>query len=604
MSVLIESAIRAVLLALAAVAVLRMARVTTAAARHAVWTFVLAGMVVLPGWTMWGPKAAIPISAPRQVRAALPAMPAPVTWMTDATAAAPAIPQQVRTAQTEIDPSTPGPEARTIPWQTIALAVYAVGLFALLGRLIAGTLRAQRLIRQAVRRAGFLTSSACSAPVTVGWIRSVVILPEAWDSWPGAQLEAVMLHEQEHARRRDPLIQWIALANRAVFWFHPLAWWLERRLAELAEDACDAAVLSKGHQPTDYCEYLLSMARAVTGARARVNVVGAAMPGAFLSQRIGRILGAGPESRFSAWRLALTLSACAVLSAVVIAGTPAPAGPIRAGQDRIPVAQGQRLPDYWFEDDEWHLEVAPLMSAADVATYRGLTTVSGRDAFVTEFWVRHDPTPGTTANEFRREFERRIRYAKEHYADSNSAATFGYQTDRGRSYVVFGHPDATRLSGTRGTEPNGRSSSFEEWDYQSLDGLGPNVSIRFDLSSEIGCTYRGGKYRIVSPPPVARSEGATSGGSAARPFAQMYPGHFVYLSFPIDERAVAMRWGMRVGRNGQLILHEETGPLDYVQGEIGSVSDVPGPPQQAKTILAPRRATWCAAVRARRNCLH
>jgi hypothetical protein len=65
----------------------------------------------------------------------------------------------------------------------------------------------------------------------------------------------------------------------------------------------------------------------------------------------------------------------------------------------------------------------------------------------------------------------------------------------------------------------------------------------------------------------------------------MYPGHFVYLSFPIDERAVAMRWGMRVGRNGQLILHEETGPLDYVQGEIGSVSDVPGPPQQAKTIL-------------------
>jgi hypothetical protein len=42
---------------------------------------------------------------------------------------------------------------------------------------------------------------------------------------------------------------------------------------------------------------------------------------------------------------------------------------------------------------------------------------------------------------------------------------------------------------------------------------------------------------------------------------------------------------MRVGRNGQLILHEETGPLDYVQGEIGSVSDSPSPQQPVKTIL-------------------
>ena len=303
---------------------------TTAAARHAVWTVVLAGMVVLPGWTIWGPKAAIPVSAPRQVRAALPAMPAPVTWMTHTTAAAPAIPQQFPTVRTAFASSTTGPEARSIPWQTIALAIYAVGVFALLGRLIAGTLRAQRLIRQAVRRAGFLTSSACSAPVTVGWIRPVVILPEAWESWSGAQLEAVMLHEQEHARRRDPLIQWIALANRAVFWFHPLAWWLERHLAELAEDACDTAVLSKGHQPTEYCEYLLSMARAVT-ARARGSTWSAPRCLArFLSQRIRRILGSGPESRLSASRLALTLAACAAASVALIAGTLAPDGPSRS----------------------------------------------------------------------------------------------------------------------------------------------------------------------------------------------------------------------------------------------------------------------------------
>ena len=133
------------------------------------------------------------------------------------------------------------------------------------------------------------------------------MLPDDWNQWSPAQLDAVLLHEREHARRRDPLIQWFALLNRAVFWFHPLAWWLERRLAALAEDACDAAVLARGHQPAAYCEYLLSLAQRVTGAGARVEIVGAAMPGAFLPQRIRRILKAGPESQITRRRLAWAL---------------------------------------------------------------------------------------------------------------------------------------------------------------------------------------------------------------------------------------------------------------------------------------------------------
>ena len=67
-------------------------------------------------------------------------------------------------------------------------------------------------------------------------------------------------------RRRDPLIQSVALLNRAVFWFHPLAWWLERELSGLAEDACDGAVLSRGHEPREYAECLLALARSVMNA--------------------------------------------------------------------------------------------------------------------------------------------------------------------------------------------------------------------------------------------------------------------------------------------------------------------------------------------------
>jgi beta-lactamase regulating signal transducer with metallopeptidase domain len=88
-----------------------------------------------------------------------------------------------------------------------------------------------------------------------------VVLPENWSQWPAAQLDAVLAHEHEHARRRDPLFQWLALLNRAVFWFHPLAWWLERRIAALAEEACDAVVLARGHDPRDYSEYLIDITR-------------------------------------------------------------------------------------------------------------------------------------------------------------------------------------------------------------------------------------------------------------------------------------------------------------------------------------------------------
>src|ERR1035438_2930316 len=126
----------------------------------------------------------------------------------------------------------------------VLAGVYLLGAFALLSRLAIGTIRANGL-----------TSASCATPVTVGLLRPRIILPERWNEWPRAQLDAVLIHERAHARRRDPLALWLALLNRAVFWFHPLAWWLKLRLTALAEEACDAAVIESGHDPRDYSEY-------------------------------------------------------------------------------------------------------------------------------------------------------------------------------------------------------------------------------------------------------------------------------------------------------------------------------------------------------------
>jgi hypothetical protein len=96
---------------------------------------------------------------------------------------------------------------------------------------------------------------------------------------------------------------------------------LERNLSALAEEACDNAVLARGHNPRDYAEYLLDIARSVARSGARLHVTGMAMPGSFLQQRIRRILEGGQAPRISRTRMACVAVACAVTCAVFAAGT-------------------------------------------------------------------------------------------------------------------------------------------------------------------------------------------------------------------------------------------------------------------------------------------
>src|SRR4029077_20693419 len=104
---------------------------------------------------------------------------------------------------------------------------------------------------------------------------------------------------RDNAQRRDPLFRWLAALNRCIFWFHPLAWWLERKLAMLAEEACDAAAVASGHDPRDYSGYLLNQARAIHQAGTRVAMQGAAMGYGSLEKRIRLLLEARPIPELS-----------------------------------------------------------------------------------------------------------------------------------------------------------------------------------------------------------------------------------------------------------------------------------------------------------------
>jgi len=99
-------------------------------------------------------------------------------------------------------------------------------------------------------------------PGIVGWWRPVLLLPEGIvDRLSPAELEALIAHELCHVRRRDNLFAAIHMLVEALFWFHPLVWWIGARMVEERERACDEHVLNLGNQPRVYAEAIVSVCR-------------------------------------------------------------------------------------------------------------------------------------------------------------------------------------------------------------------------------------------------------------------------------------------------------------------------------------------------------
>lgn len=96
-------------------------------------------------------------------------------------------------------------------------------------------------------------------PALVGAWRTRIVLPADFEHRYDATERALILaHEMMHARRRDGWWCLLAQAAAAVFWFHPLAWWLLSALRHDQELACDAAVLREhGAQRRSYANAML-----------------------------------------------------------------------------------------------------------------------------------------------------------------------------------------------------------------------------------------------------------------------------------------------------------------------------------------------------------
>ena len=84
-------------------------------------------------------------------------------------------------------------------------------------------------------------SDAPLEPGIFGFFRPILVFgPRAIENrLDQQQLVTILAHEVTHVRRRDNLTAGVHMMMQALFWFHPLVWWIGARLVDERERACD-----------------------------------------------------------------------------------------------------------------------------------------------------------------------------------------------------------------------------------------------------------------------------------------------------------------------------------------------------------------------------
>jgi bla regulator protein blaR1 len=165
----------------------------------------------------------------------------------------------------------------------------------------------------------FLASDTSLEPGVFGIARPVLLWPRSIaQRLTGAHVEMILAHELSHVRRRDNLAAAIHMFVEALFWFHPLVWWIGARMVEERERACDEDVLRSVGDPQSYAEsvlkvcefYLESPLTCVSG-----------VTGSNLKKRMERIMSNRVGETLNGWRkLFLAAAAVAALAVPIVVG--------------------------------------------------------------------------------------------------------------------------------------------------------------------------------------------------------------------------------------------------------------------------------------------
>jgi beta-lactamase regulating signal transducer with metallopeptidase domain len=188
------------------------------------------------------------------------------------------------------------------------------------------------------------TSKRVQVPAAIGLIDPLVVIP-TWmlEELSSDELSQILLHELAHLRRRD---DWTNLAQqvvKALFFFHPAVWWIEKKISLEREMACDDAVIAETARPRAYAECLQRMAEKTLVRRTLALAQAAFGRVRQTSMRVAQILDANrPREKAQLWKTAVPLTSFVFFCALVGAKEPE----LIAFQDGQSIATEVRVAPY------------------------------------------------------------------------------------------------------------------------------------------------------------------------------------------------------------------------------------------------------------------
>lgn len=187
------------------------------------------------------------------------------------------------------------------------LSAWSLGSTSMLLRLLLGVASLRRLVARATpatehwqwqlarlaarlglrQRVRLLVSRHVDAPLVLGWLRPVILLPlSALTALPPDSLQALLAHELGHVRRLDYLVNVLQSCVEALLFYHPAVHWVSRSMRSEREHCCDDIAIQVTGEPLRYARALAEMET----LRARLPEPALAANGGSLMLRIERIL--------------------------------------------------------------------------------------------------------------------------------------------------------------------------------------------------------------------------------------------------------------------------------------------------------------------------
>jgi beta-lactamase regulating signal transducer with metallopeptidase domain len=318
--VLLDSAVRSLLLGVVVWVLLKAARLRDTRSETVIWTAVLIAALSMPILSRHVPGLVL----------TLPHLPA----------AAPAASSGLEVLNT---PPDGGISTRPLPaWliqhgRTCLMAVYLLGFSFCAIRLAVGLLLTVRLYRRAapvqaawVEARNIRATAAIRSPVSLA---GTILLPVDYDEWSAAKRSAVLAHEEAHIARGDFFVQMAARIHCALFWFSPFAWWLQTKLAEIAETASDEAAIQRLNDRATYAEILVEVSRCAQ----KTPLIVAMAKSSFIQQRVEHILSEAPTRNLGLAQRMLSVALFAAL-AVAVAGAKTAVDPGAVAPPALPAA--------------------------------------------------------------------------------------------------------------------------------------------------------------------------------------------------------------------------------------------------------------------------